>query len=103
VWNWTERYGFTIEILKLKNTVVMRKHSWHVSESMLMKKGEFKSWVSVIYQKYLYEHDAFNEPVKPLKHYWNEYQWWLRREFRREQQQEIKKREYDEKYHSRKP
>jgi hypothetical protein len=66
-----------------------------------MKKGDFRSWVSVTYQKYLYEHDAFNEPVKPMKDYWREYRWWLRVGFRRDQQKEIKKREYDAKDHTR--
>jgi len=49
---------------------------------MRMKKDNFRNWLQVKYQEYLYEHDAFNEPVRPLAHYFNEYRWWLRRQYR---------------------
>lgn len=67
-----------------------------------MRKGEFKGWLSGKYQEYLYEHDAFNEPVKPLSYYFNEYKWWLRREYRKNQQKEKYYREYNAQFNTRK-
>lgn len=65
-----------------------------------MKRGEFRSWLGGKYQEYLYEHDAFNEPVKPLSYYYNEYKWWLKRQYRSYQKQEQKKREYNAKFNA---
>lgn len=66
-----------------------------------MKRGEFKGWVTGTYQKYLYEHDAYNEHAKPLLYYWQEYKWWLRQQFRLEQIKEKRRREYNEKLNTR--
>lgn len=66
-----------------------------------MTKGSFRQWLGGKYQEYLYEHDAFNETSKPLIYYFNEYRWWLRRQYRAEQQKEMKKHEYNAKHNSR--
>ena len=65
-------------------------------ERTLMKKDSFRVWLQGKYQEYLYEHDAFNEPVKSLAYYFKDYRWWLRRQYRLDQIKETKKHEYDE-------
>lgn len=66
-----------------------------------MKKDSFRQWLGGKYQEYLYEHDAFNEPVKPLVYYFKEYRWWLRRQYRQDQLKESKRNEYNEKHNTR--
>ena len=50
-----------------------------------MTKGTFRNWVKMQWQENCIEHDAFNEPAHTLSHYFNQYKWWLRREFRYQQ------------------
>ena len=50
-----------------------------------MTKGTFRNWVKMQWQENCIEHDAFNEPAHPLSYYFNQYKWWLRREFRHQQ------------------
>ena len=71
------------------------------SGNIVMIKGEFRGWLQGKYQEYIYEHDAFNEPARPLNYYWHEYKWWLRKEFRKNQLKEKQQHEYNEKFNAR--
>lgn len=44
--------------------------------------GPFKLWVQEIWHENSEEHLAYRELPYTLQEYWDQYKWWLRREYR---------------------
>lgn len=63
-----------------------------------MKRHEFRRWVQVKWQQYCYEHDSYNEPHQSLEYYWQQYRWWLKDLYRKEQAADRARKAYEEKY-----
>jgi hypothetical protein len=45
----------------------------------------FRLWVHKIWIENKEEHLTFNEDPYTMKQYWNNYKWWLKREYRHQQ------------------
>jgi|LakMenEpi03Aug12_release.lakeMendotaPanAssembly.Ray.scaffolds.fasta_scaffold416898_3 hypothetical protein len=52
---------------------------------MQMTKIKFRDWVRMCWQENCMERDGFNESAHSITYYFNQYKWWLRREFRYQQ------------------
>jgi hypothetical protein len=52
---------------------------------MQMKKDKFREWVRMCWQENCMERDGFNQSAHSIAYYFNQYKWWLRREFRYQQ------------------
>jgi Na+-transporting NADH:ubiquinone oxidoreductase subunit NqrF len=50
--------------------------------------SEFRSWLRNIWLDNCDEHDLWNEPHDSMEVYFKKYKYWLKREFRYQQQQE---------------
>lgn len=47
-----------------------------------MKPGEFRNWLSIIWQEYCYEQEYYNDsPTLSMQDYFRTYKYWLKREF----------------------
>ena len=47
-----------------------------------MKTTEFRNWLRQIWQENCRERDEFGEPSLPMQAYFQRYKYWLKREFR---------------------
>jgi len=57
-----------------------------------MDKDHFRNWLRNIWLDNCAEHDAWGEPQISIKQYFNKYKWWLRREYRFQQNETTSKR-----------
>jgi hypothetical protein len=48
----------------------------------------FRLWVQRLWIQNCEEHLTFGEQPYKMKDYWNQYKWWIRREFRHQQSKE---------------
>jgi hypothetical protein len=51
-----------------------------------MKNTEFRSWLRQLWQENCRERDAFNERPLSQQEYFNKFKYWLKREFRHQNQ-----------------
>lgn len=47
-----------------------------------MKQVSFRTWVEDLWQENCIERDCFGDEKIDLSNYFNQYKWWLRREYR---------------------
>lgn len=48
----------------------------------MIKPGEFRNWLSIIWQEYSSEHESYNDyPILSMQDYFKTYKYWLKREF----------------------
>ena len=52
-----------------------------------MKDTEFRSWLRQLWQANCTERDEFGEPILSMQSYFQRYKYWLKREFRFQNQQ----------------
>jgi len=56
-----------------------------------MKESLFRNWVRQLWINNCEEHLAYGEkPYNSIAEYWQQYKWWIRREFRHQQSKENK-------------
>lgn len=49
--------------------------------------SHFRLWVNNIWMHNRDEHQELREPVLSITEYWNNYKWWLKREYRYQRRQ----------------
>lgn len=64
-----------------------------VQHDQLIQSSRFKLWVQKIWIDNCEERLTYNENPTTMKHYWNTYKWWLRREYRHQQKAEYDRQE----------
>ena len=47
-----------------------------------MKDSNFRNWVQEIWMQNCEEHLSFNEKPYKIKEYWEQYKYWLKREYK---------------------
>jgi hypothetical protein len=52
-----------------------------------MKNTEFRSWLRQLWMENCAERDEFGEPILSMQTYFQRYKYWLKREFRFQNQQ----------------
>jgi hypothetical protein len=55
---------------------------WHSILGDIMKDSKFRLWVQEIWMQNCEEHLSFNEKPYKIKEYWEQYKYWLKREYK---------------------
>jgi hypothetical protein len=53
----------------------------------MKKASEFRLWVNELYQRNCIERDGYKMPCLEVKEYFNQYKYWLKREFQYQKNQ----------------
>ena len=54
----------------------------NVGESNVKRASDFRHWVQEIWYRHVDECEQYRETPKTSSEYWEQYKWWLKREFR---------------------